>query len=234
MRYAIVLSLSCACTSGPSPFSRVTPQVEIEANPGGLADEGYFTVTLTTWNQLDVLGDAVAAGELSATLDDAPLALDPGTTGYVGGHDAYTVTFALAAPRSASTAPSAASSRIAISDGEITWAAAVPNLFANDLAATAPLAAGSNTFVWPSAAATGPSSTIEWACVAVGDQASACGGDEVDAQALAVSQQFITATVAGSAGTPIAVTAERSADPDSSNDGPTFFTHVFDRLDARL
>src|SRR6185312_13826797 len=170
-------------------------------NPGGVADRGYFALSMTTWNDLDVLGDAVDAGEITATLDGTPLAIDPATTGYQGGHDSYVVTFTLAAPRSA--VPGPASSHITVSDGEKAWSVDVASLFANDLATTAPLAAGPNTFVWPSASATAPYSTIDWACVDVGSQPSACGGYEEVAQALDVSQQFITANVTGAAGTPV-------------------------------
>ncbi|HEY1547741.1 MAG TPA: hypothetical protein VGG28_07975, partial [Kofleriaceae bacterium] len=129
---------------------------------------------------------------------------------------------------------SPASSQIAVSDGEITWTVDIASLFANDLAATSPIAAGSNTFVWPSAAGTGPNSNIDWACIDVGDQAAACGGYEVDVPAIAVSQQFIVANVAGDAGTPVTITGERNADAQSGDDGPVFLTGIYDQLDATL
>ncbi len=230
MRYLIAVAV-CACSTG-SPLSRVTPQVDVESNPGGVAGERDFSLTLTTWNELEVLADAIDAGEISATLDGAALVIDPTATGYTGGRDAYTATFALAPTRSAASPP--ASSLIAVGDGEITWSVDVANLFANDLATTAPVTAGTNTFVWPSAASVGPDSPIDWACVEIGDQASACGGDQVDAPAIEVSQQFITATVAGASGTQVTITAERSANAQSTGDGPMFFTSIFDQLATQL
>jgi hypothetical protein len=179
-----------------------------------------------------VLADAIAANAIAATLDGAPLVVDPATTGYVDGRDSYTATFARPATRSA-VVPSSTST-LSISDGEITWSVDVANLWSNDLALEAPLAAGTNTFVWPSAAATGPDSTIDWACIDVGEQTSACGGYEVDVPAIEISQQFIVANVLGANGTPVTVTAERSADVQSGGDGPVFFTRIYDRLEARL
>jgi hypothetical protein len=230
MRYLIAVSL-CACTTG-SPLSRVTPQVDVESNPGSVAGERDFSLALTTWNDLDVLADAIDAGEITATLDGAPLVVDPAATGYADGRDSYTATFARAATRSAVAPPS--SSHISVGDGEVAWSVDIASLFANDLATTAPMTAGSNTFVWPSAAATGADSTIDWACIDVGEQAAACGGDQVDAPAIDVSQQFIVATVTGASGTPVIVTAERDADTQSGDNGPMFFTHIYDQLAARL
>jgi hypothetical protein len=229
MRYLIAVSL-CACTTG-SPLSRVTPQVAVESNPGSVAGERDFSLTLTTWNDLDALADAIDAGEISATLDGTTLVVDPTATGFTGGRDAYTATFALATTRSA-VVP-ASTSTISVGDGEITWTVDVANLFANDLATTAPMTAGTNTFVWPSAASTGPESSIDWACVEIGDQASACN-NQVDVPAIEVSQQFITATVAGTTGTQVTITAERSANAQSTGDGPVFFTSIFDQLATQL
>jgi hypothetical protein len=230
MRTLLALPLF-ACTTG-SPLSRVTPQVDVESNPGAVAGERDFSLSLTTWNDLDVLADAIGANEITATLDGAPLVVDPATTGYADGRDSYTATFALATTRSAVVPPS--SSTISVGDGEITWSVDIANLFANDLALESPLDAGSNTFVWPSAAATGPYSTIDWACIDVGEQAAACGGYQVDVPAIEVSQQFIVANVNGAAGTAVTITAEREADTQSSDDGPVFFTGIYDRLAASL
>jgi hypothetical protein len=227
MRTLLALPL-VACTTVESPFSRVTPQVQVESNPGNVAGRRDFSLALTTWNDLDVLADAIDANEISATLDGAALAIDPSTTGYAYGRDSYTATFERATARSA-TEPTT-TSRIAISDGEITWSVDIANLFANDLALEAPLATGSNTFVWPSAAATGPYSNIDWACIAVGDQAAACGGYDVDVPAIEVSQQFIVASVNAAPSTPVIVTGERNADTDTGDDGPVFFTRIYDRL----
>ena len=221
----------CACTAS-SPLSRIDPQVEVHANPGGVAGVDYFTLSMTTWVDLDVLADAIAAGEITATLDDSPLAIDPTETGYRDQRDSYVATFGLAAPKSAVSHP--ASSQLSVSDGDTTWSVTIANMFANDLAAAAPMTAGENTFVWPSAASPTAYSSIDWACVDVAGQSSACGGYESNQQAVGVSQQFITASLAGTPGTSVAVTAERSADTQSSGDGPMFLVRIDDLLDATL
>ncbi|HEY1818172.1 MAG TPA: hypothetical protein VGG74_37775 [Kofleriaceae bacterium] len=230
-RTLIALSF-CACTTTGSPLSRISPQVEVQSNPGGVAGVDYFTLSMTTWVDLDVLGDAIEAGSISATVDGDALAIDQGATGYRDGRDSYVATFELAAPRSASPHP--ASSQISISDGETTWSAEIAALFVNDLAAAAPMTAGENTFVWPSAASPSAYSTIDWACVDVAGQSSACGGAESDQEAVGVSQQFITATVDGAPGTSVSITAERSVDAVSSDDGPTFLVRIDDQLATTL
>jgi hypothetical protein len=222
----------CACTTGSSPLSRTDPQVEVRANPGGIPGVAYFTLSMTTWNDLDVLADAMADGSISATVDDAPLAIDQTATGYHGEHDSYVATFGLSAPKSAVAHP--ASSQIAVSDGETTWTVEIASLFANDLSVTGPMAAGEDTFVWPSAASPSPYSSIDWACVEVAGQAAACGGSESDQNEVGVSQQFITADLEGESGTSVTVTAERSADTQSSDDGPMFLVRIDDLLATAL
>src|SRR5882724_8703056 len=114
---AVALAVT-ACTSSP-PLSKVHPQIEIEADP---ATNPRLSVAMTTWVDLDILRDAIAAGEISATLDGERLALDPDHTGTYGTGDSYTATFALAATAPRAAGPSTAT--IAISDGETTWSAA--------------------------------------------------------------------------------------------------------------
>ena len=229
-RSLVVVSF-CACTSG-SPLQRVTPQVEIAANPGNVPDRPMFTLSMTTWNDLDVLADAMTSGELTATLDGKPLMIDHSRTGYFGGHDSYVAAFGL--PGTMTALQPSKTSSIVISDRTVTWSAQIDDLFANDLAATAPTVPGQNTFVWPSAASSAPYSTIAWACVDVAGQTAACGGYEATAQAIDVSQHYITANLSGPPGTTVSVTAERSANRDSTGDGPTFLTRIVDRLDTAL
>ena len=212
MRILLAVPLA-ACTAG-APLSQIHPQIEIHA------DRDDFSLSMTTWVDLDALHDAIAAGAIAATLDGRGLVVDPTTTGYADQRDSYVATFALPVTESAVTHP--ATSQIAVTDGTITWSVAIADLFANDLA---PVAPGSHTFVWPSAASPGPDSLIDWACAAIDGQASTCD--------LAVSQQFITADLDAAPGTHVTITAERSADQSSSGDGPPFFVRIDDRLDAQ-
>jgi len=202
----------CACTTG-SPLSQIHPQIEVHTDPDSLS------LSMTTWVDLDVLHDAIAGDAITATLDGRPLVVDANATGYVGQRDSYVAAFALPATESAIAHP--ASSQLVITDGAITWSAEIAGLFANDLAELSP-----STFVWPSAASPGPDSLIDWACVAVDGQASSCD--------VTISQQFITVDLQGAPGTHVAITAERSADPPISGDGPPFFVTIDDRLDTQL
>ncbi len=163
-----------------SPLSQIEQylQVEIEANPGNLAGRPPFTLSIETWNHLAVLGDAVDAGEITATLDERPLVIDPSGTGYFQNRDYYRARFGLPETRSATIHPPGIST-ITITDGETSWSGEIADLFTNDLAAQGPITPGQNELVWPSATAPSPYTNIDWACVEVGVQASACGGDSV-------------------------------------------------------
>ncbi len=227
-RSLVAMSL-CACTTG-SPLTRIDPQIEIHSNPGNVSDRGPFALSMTTWVDLDVLHDAIASGEITATVNGTPLVIDQATTGYFGQHDSYVASFALPGAMTLTSTPA----EISITDGQTSWSAVIEHLFANDLAAMGPTAQGPNTFVWPSAAATGPDSPIDWACIEVDGQPSACGGYEVATPAIGVSQQFITANLSGAPGTKVTVTAERTANRDPSGDGPTFLARIVDRLDTTL
>ena len=219
MSIKLLVAISCAaCTTGP-PLTRVTPQIEIQSDPAA----GTFTLSMTTWNDLDVLHDGIASGEIQATLDARPLVIDAASTGYFGQRDSYAAVFE--PPETDAAISHGATSQIAITDGVTTWSAAIANLFANDLAATGSIS-GQTTFVWPSAASPAPYSLIDWACIAVAGQASECTP--------AISQQFVTATLVGAPGTHVIVTAERSANTQMAGDGPELFVHVDNRLDAML
>jgi hypothetical protein len=224
----LLLAASCAaCTTG-SPLARSAPQIDIRCDPAA----GTFTLSVTTWNDLEVLYDGITSGEITATLDDRRLVIDPSATGYFGQHDSYAGVFVPPEIEAAISHP--ASSRISISDGMTTWSGEIANLFANDLAAAGPIAAGETTFVWPSAAFLAGYSSIDWACVDVDGHGSMCGGVEADPQALTVSQQFVTVDLDGAPGTHVAVTAERSADTEDTGDGPGFSARIVNRLDGTL
>ncbi|HET9990564.1 MAG TPA: hypothetical protein VFQ65_18675, partial [Kofleriaceae bacterium] len=202
MRILCLLGLA-ACTTG-SPLTRIGPQVEIHVDP--MHD---VAVSITTWNDLAALRDAMTAGEITTTLDGQPLLVDVGMTGTFDAGDRYVAAFATAPEASRATpSPPPASSTIAISDGTTTWTARVDHMFTNDLAPTAPLAAGTNVFEWPSAASATPYSTIAWACVEVSGASAACERDQVSDPNITISKQFITATIAGASGDRIDVTGE--------------------------
>jgi hypothetical protein len=227
MRTLAILAVA-ACTSSP-PLAKLHPQVEIQADP---ATNPRLSIAMTTWNDLDVLHDAITAGEISATLDGAPLAIDPNHTGTYGTGDSYMATFAL--PEVAARTAGPATSTIAISDGETTWSAAIPNLLMNDLAPTAPLVAGTNVFEWPSAASQAPYSTIAWACLEVAGASAACDGEQVHDPAISISQQYITATIAAAPGARIELTGERQVDVASSGNGPMFSAQIYARYSGSL
>ena len=191
-------------------LSNLSPQVEIQVDE---AATPHLSVSLTTWVDLAALRDAIAADEITTTLDGVPLVIDPVATGTFGAGDRYVAAFALPAALSKqAVAPS--SSTIAISDGAITWAAQIDRLFrANDAAPTGPLVAGTNVFEWPSAASPAAWSTIAWACVEVVGSSAACDGESAQDPAIAISQQYITASVSGSPGDAIELTGERRVNP---------------------
>jgi hypothetical protein len=213
-----------ACTTG-SPLSQLGVQVEVNVD-----SDRTVALTIETWNDLATLRDAMTAGEITATIDAQPLLIDAFKTGTYGNGDHYIAAF-MTAPEATreSPMPPPATSTIAISDGETTWTAQVDQMFANDLAPTAPITAGTNVFEWPSAASPNPYSTIEWACIEVTGAASACQGESVHDPSVAISQQYVTATIAGTTGDRVQVTGQRDVDPDSTGNGPTFFTRIMAR-----
>ena len=228
MRIMFPLALA-ACTSG-SPLSQVTPQVEIQVDP-----EANLAVSLTTWNDLAILRDAMDAGQIVTTLDGEPVPVDPVTTGTYGGGNSFVAAFVRPSGRHGVTPPGpATSSTIAISDGTVTWSARVADLFTNDLAPTGPLAAGEVVFEWPSAASETPYSTIAWACVEVTGSSAACGGTEVAEPAITIAKQYITATIEGDPGAAVVVTGERHINPESDGNGPVFFTRIQARFAGTL
>ena len=227
MRILPILAVA-ACTSSP-PLAKIHPQVEIEADP---ANDPRLSVALTTWTDLDTLHDAVATGELSASLDGEPLSIDPNHTGTYGTGDNYKATFAL--PAVATRTVGSEMSTIAISDGVTTWSAQIPNLMTNDLAPTGPLVAGTNVFEWPSAASQTPWSTIAWACLEIAGTSAACDGEAVHDPAISISQQYITATIAAAPGQHVQLIGERDAAIASSGDGPTFLTRIYARFSGAL
>ena len=220
-----------ACTDA-SPMSRSMVDVWVHADPTVTPPIVY--VELGVIDHLDSFADAVSAGEITATLDDRPLVLDPqtGFTQHGGDYTAYfdlpaiaaqtpasRETPTLATPRARETPGSnlpPTQSRIVITDGITTWHAQFTGLFTNDLAPVAPLVAGENTFVWPSAKLTNDGvPEIQSACLEVVGHSSHCTsyGDRNPDR---ISQQYVTLPNDASSGDPIVVTAERWDDaPDS-------------------
>jgi hypothetical protein len=229
MRTLLCIAALTACTTG-SPLTQIGPQVEVNVD-----SDRTVALTITTWNELAALRDAMTAGEITATIDDQPLLIDAFKTGTYDSGDRYVAAF-MTAPEATreSPMPPPASSTIAISDGETTWTARIDQMFANDLAPNAPITAGTNVFEWPSAASPNPYSTIAWACIEVTGAASACQSDTVHDPSVAISQQYVTAMIEGATGDHVQVTGERDIDPDSSGNGPTFFTKIIARYQGVL
>jgi hypothetical protein len=220
MRILLFVGLA-ACTTG-SPLTQIGPQVEVHVDA-----TRNVAVSITTWNELAALRDAMTAGEITTTLDDQPLLVDVGATGTFGGGDRYVAAFATAPEASREMpSPPPTSSTIAISDGTTTWTARIDQMFANDIAPIGPLVAGTDVFEWPSAASASPYSAIEWACVEVSGVSAACLGEPHGDPNITISKELITATIAGASGDRIDVTGERDANPDSSGNGPQFLTHI--------
>jgi hypothetical protein len=222
MRILCLLGVA-ACTTTGSPLSQLSTQIEIDVDP-----MHHVELTITTWNDLAILRDAMEAGEVTATIDGSPLPVDVATTATYAGGDRYVAAFASGpeASRGSSTPPHPESSRIEISDGTTTWTAEIGNMFSNDVEPTAPLRSGTDVFEWQSAASPSPYSTISWACVEVVGSSAACDGEAVDDPSIMIAQQYITATIAGAPGDRIEVTGERNAYRDSSGDGPMFIARM--------
>jgi hypothetical protein len=215
---------AAACTTG-TPLTESSPQIELTANPGQVAGKPALALTLTTWNHLAALGDAVDGHQLSATLNGAPLTMDPTATGYFGNGDRYVAAFA------ETSCPHTASSALAISDGQTTWSFHVLDLMTNDLVPTAPLVAGQPAQIeWPSAAnATQPVSTIDWACIQVAGRTAACTGNGAADPGIAIVLQRITTDVAANPGDPYVITAARVLTATSTGDGNDVFVTVLDQ-----
>ena len=224
MRTLFCITALTACTTG-SPLSQLDPQVEVNVD-----SDRTVAMTITTWNDLATLRDAMTGGQITATLDDQPLLIDAFKTGTYDSGDRYVAAF-MTAPEATreSPMPPPATSSITISDGETTWTAKVDHMFANDLAPMAPITAGTNVFEWPSAASPNPYSTIAWACIEVTGAASACESDTVHDPSIAISQQYVTATIAGATGDHVQLTGERDINPTSTGNGPSFLTKIVAR-----
>lgn len=224
MRTLFCIAALTACTTG-SPLSQLDPQVEVSVD-----SDRTVALTITTWNDLATLRDAMNAGQITATVDAQLLLIDAFKTGTYDSGDRYVAAF-MTAPEATreSPMPPPSTSTIAISDGETTWTAKVDQMFAHDLAPTAPITAGTNVFEWPSAASQNPYSTIAWACIEVTGAASACESDTVHDPSIAVSQQYVTATIAGATGDQVQLTGERDINPTSTGNGPSFLTKIVGR-----
>ena len=225
--YALALVTTVGCTTS-SPLVESSPQIELSTNPGHVAGQPPFELTLTTWNHLAALGDAVDANQLVATLDGASLAIDSDSTGYFGNDDRYVAAF---------TAPIAqliidTTATVSISDQQTTWAFQATKLMTNDLAPVSAMTAGqANTVTWPSAGeADQPSTTIEWACVQVADRTAACLGNGASDPGIDIAEHFITVDVPASAGDPYTVSAARSAAVTEFGDGPQVFVTVLGQV----
>jgi hypothetical protein len=224
----LALAPLTACTA-QSPLVESSPQIELVTNPGAVAGRPPLELTLTTWNHLAALGDAVDAGEIHATLDGAPLAIAPSDTGYFGNGDRYVAAFVLPAARP----QVASSSTLTITDPETTWTAQVPNVMTNDLHPTAAMVAGqTNTVSWPSAA-TGdePYSTIDWACIQVGTRDAACyRSDGTGDPGVSVTQQLVTIDVPALPGDAFTVWGARRFTATPSGNGNDVFTTVLGQV----
>ena len=190
-----------------------------------------FELNIETWNHLSALEDAVASDQLAVTLDGSPLVLDPVGTASLGQGDEYIAAYMLPGTTLA-RGPAPATSTLAITDGVTTWQVEIANLFATDLAPTRPLAPGDNTLEWPSALPSGELSTIYWACVEIVGASSMCGGYELPASPVVISQQYIRAQIAASVGDRAIITAEREVAPRST--GPAFITKIRNRVEQTL
>lgn len=226
---AIAATGLCACAQS-SPLDQIPAQVEVNVDPT-VQTRARFELMIETWNNLSALEDAVTNDQLTVTLDGSPLVLDPVGTAELGQGDEYIAAYMLPNTTLLS-APAPTTSRLAITDGATTWEVQIANLFATDLAPTQPLVAGDNTLEWPSAVPSGELSTIYWACVEIVGASSMCGGYELPASPVVISQQYISANIAANAGDRVVVTAEREVAPRST--GPAFITKIRNRYEQTL
>lgn len=221
---AIVSLAGCA---GGSPLSRVSALVWVDSDP--TASPPTLQVEIGAIEQLDVLADAVAAGEIRVTLDNRPLVLDP-RTGYTQQGGSYSAFFDLpqtAALARARPAPGdyAARPRILITDGTAAWQGEFGGLFVNDLAPVAPVAPGENTFEWPSATLTNDGvPEIQTGCLEVVGRSSHCVTYGDPATPDGISQQYLTLMNDARPGDTIRVTAERW--DDAPGDQPQMIARI--------
>ena len=118
--------------------------------------------------------------------------------------------------------PPPATSSIAISDGETTWTAKVDHMFANDLAPTAPIAdRHERVRVAECSVAESVLDDRVGRASSVTGAASACESDTVHDPSIAISQQYVTATIAGATGDHVQLTGERDVNPTSTGNGPS-------------
>ncbi|HEU4614969.1 MAG TPA: hypothetical protein VFS15_22915 [Kofleriaceae bacterium] len=226
----LVLAPLVGCTS-QSPLVESSPQIELVTNPGKVAGTAPLELTLTTWNHLAALGDAVDADQIHATLDGAPLAIAPSDTGYFGNGDRYVAAFVMpAAHAEVATGPT---SMLTITDSETTWSVRVGDVMTNDLHPASAMTAGqANTVIWPSAA-TGdqPYSTIDWACIQVGTHGTACYRSEGTSDpGISVAQQLLTIDVPAQPGDTFTVWGARRFSATSAGDGNDVLTTVLDQV----
>ncbi len=229
---ALAFVTEIGCTTS-SPLVESSPQIELTTNPGHVAGQAPLELTLTTWNHLAALGDAVDANQLVATIDGASLAIDRGSTGYFGNGDRYVAAFTTPAVRSTVDQMSTGtSSTVAITDQQTTWSFQAANLMTNDLQPTSPIVAGqANIVSWPSAAQPDhPATSIAWACVQIADRSAACLGDGKSDPGIAIAQQFITIDVPAATGDAYTVWAARTAVATDAGDSSQVIVTVLDQV----
>lgn len=221
----ILLVLVAGCTS-QSPLVESSPQIELVTNPGAVSGRPPLELTLTTWNHLAALGDAVDADEITATLDGSALAIAPTDSGYFGNGDRYVAAFVM--PDAHAQVATGPASTLTITDPETTWTVQLQDLMTNDLHPSAPMTAGQeNTVIWPSAAAGDqPWSTIEWACIQVADHDAACTGDP----GVSITQELVTIDVPAQPGDAFKVWGARYVRATASGDGPDVHTTVLGQV----
>ena len=225
----VVFVLAVGCSG--SPLVESGPQVELVSNPGGVADHPRFELSLTTWNHLDALADAAASGQLEATVDGAPLVLDPGNTGSFGNGDHVTATFVLPPSAAIARAGDTTTSIVMVTDQQTTWTVEIPALFAQDMQPVGPMLANqANTAVWPSAATTDPWSTIDFACIEVAARAAACFGTTTKDPGISVAHEYVHVDVPATSGDRFTLWAERFSHPQASGGGPIFFATILDQV----
>ncbi len=214
----VLLAAAAASLAGctDSPLSRSMVLVWVDADPA--ATPPTVQVQLGVIDHLDAFAAAISAGEIQVTLDDRPLVLDPrtGFTQQGGDYSAYYDLPASAPRTKAGAASPPGRSLILITDGSTTWHAQFAGLFTNDLAPVAPLAAGDNTFEWPSATLTNDGiPEIQRACLEVVGRSSHCASYG-DGNPNGISQQYVTLSSDAARGDAIIITGERWDDaPDS-------------------
>jgi len=222
---AVVYALALAACSGKSPLTAEYSQIEVNVDP-----DTSMTVTLTTWNELANLQDAVDRGQITISLDAEALRIDPVHTGITDEGGAYVATFVRPGlPYTPPQPGSPTSSTITIDDGTNAWTARFADLFTNNLAPTAPLALGPNVFEWRSAADLTGRSTIKWACLEIAGSSAACGAPTIE-----ISQQYIDAMIDAAPGSTIVITGERDVSPESDGNGPPFFAKIRTRFTGTL